>query len=82
MEKEKIVMGPTDIFNMNYLKSREQSNPSHRKDSESIHSTLFFPKIVHTNLSSHVLPKERERIKDSNLLIREVRKGFEDRLRT
>ena len=79
-----VSLGYTDVFNLNYLKSGGSLKIDSEKKTlaSSGRSSNFLPKIKHTSSMSNYPPKEREKIKDGQKLIHELRKRFDDKLRT
>ena len=70
------------MFNLNYLKSGGNVRHETEKQLASGGSMSFLPKIKHTSVESPYPPKEREKIKEGRALILELRKRFDEKLRT
>lgn len=75
-------VGQVDIFNMNYLKNGHTNESKYNKNLESLSTerSLVLPRLGRINNSKAFLPKERERIKEINTVIYEIRKKFDQKL--
>ncbi len=75
-------VGQVDIFNMNYLKNGLGDTKSDRKAAtlSTERSLTMLPRLAKMDNGKASLPKERERIKEINTVIYEIRKKFDQKL--
>jgi hypothetical protein len=75
-------VGQVDIFNMNYLKNGHAPDSKSERKLENLTTdrSVVLPRLDRTNNSKASLPKERERIKEINTVIYEIRKKFDQKL--